>query len=216
MITLHYLFEPLSGACHGASPLILAAREVTGIRLELHCRGPEAGAGSEDLARWRETAPAQDQRMARLSRQPFGEAYFAAILGDAQVCPQPLPPAVAILAAGQAAGRDLAFLLQLQQAYFGEGRRVWEIEELNAIAQALLLDLPAFGAACASVREGEAARHFARTLEWFGRAAAKACPAVVLERPDGLVVPINVNAWLGQPADFAAALAKIALTTPQA
>lgn len=214
MITLHYLFDPLSGACHGASPLIGAAREVTGIDVVLHSGGQFAGDRRFMVTPpWREAVLVQDGRMARLSRQPFGPAYFDDLLGTEGLWLDSAPPTTAILAAGELAGRSLPFMLRLQQAFFAEGRNVCEISVLRELAQELLFDLPAFDGAFARLAGEATLLHFTQTWEWLERAGGKAYPAVVLERPDGMPVPINLNAWYGRPADFAAALGRIGLTT---
>jgi putative protein-disulfide isomerase len=215
MIKLHYLFDPLSGACHGVAPMISAARDVAGVELVLHSAGLFAGENRRLITPdWRASVLAQDQRIARLSRQPFSAAYFDGLLGEEGVSLDSAPPTTAILAAEELAGRGLTFVLSLQQTCFAEGRHVWEPAVLRELAAALLFDPVTFDAAMTRLAGAPTERHFAETREWFARAAGKAYPTVVVERADGLLVPININVWLGRPADFAAALAHIAMTAP--
>jgi len=215
MIKLHYLFDPLSGACHGVAPMISAARDVPAVELVLHSAGLFAGENRRLITPdWCTSVLAQDKRIARLSRQPFGAAYFDGVLGEEGVTLDSAPPTTAILAAEELAGRGLSFVLSLQHAYFAEGRHVWEPAVLRELAAALLFDPVAFDVAVARLAGAATEQHFAETREWFARAAGKAYPAVVVERADGLLVPININVWLGRPDDFAAALAHIAMTAP--
>jgi len=215
MIKLHYLFDPLSGACHGVAPMISAARDVPAVELVLHSAGLFAGENRRLVTPdWRTSVLAQDQRIARLSRQPFGAAYFDGVLGEEGVLPDSSLPTTAILAAEELAGRGLSFVLAVQHAYFAEGRHLWEPAVLRELAAALLFDSAAFDAAVTRLSGEPTGQHFAETRVWFSRAVGKAYPTVVVERADGLLVPININVWLGRPDDFAAALAHIAMTAP--
>lgn len=215
MIKLHYLFDPLSGPCYGVAPMISAARDVPGVELVLHGAGLFAGENRRVVTPdWRANVLTQDQRIARLSRQPFSAAYFDGLLGEEGVTLDSALPTTAILAAEEISGRGLSFLLSLQQAYFAEGRQVWDPAVLRELAAALLFDSAAFDAAMTRLSGEPTGLHFAETREWFVRAAGKAYPTVVVERTDGLLVPININVWLGRPDDFAAALAHIAMTAP--
>ena len=81
--TLHCIFDPLCGWCYAAAPLVEAAREVPGLRVELHGGGMMTGANRRAITpQWRDYVLPHDRRIAELTGQPFGEAYFEGLLRD--------------------------------------------------------------------------------------------------------------------------------------
>ncbi|KHM01031.1 hypothetical protein KV24_16495 [Enterobacter hormaechei subsp. xiangfangensis] len=66
-LTLHYLYDPLCGWCYGASPLLAAAREVTGLDVRLHGGGMMTDANRQPVgAGLRHYVMPHDLRIAHL------------------------------------------------------------------------------------------------------------------------------------------------------
>lgn len=79
--TVTYLFDPLCGWCYGASPVVQKLAQQEGIRLELAPTGLFAGNGRPMDADFAAFAWSNDQRIAKLTGQPFTEAYRQNVLG---------------------------------------------------------------------------------------------------------------------------------------
>jgi putative protein-disulfide isomerase len=80
--TVTYLFDPLCGWCYGTSPTIQKLGWHQDIRLELAPTGLFAGGGRRMNAVLAEFAWSNDQRIAKLTGQPFTEAYLKNVLGQ--------------------------------------------------------------------------------------------------------------------------------------
>src|SRR5437899_7409366 len=79
--TLHYVFDPLCGWCYAAEPLVEAARGVPGLSVEFHGGGMMTGPNRRKITpEWRDYVMPHDHRIAQLSGQPFGAAYFDGLL----------------------------------------------------------------------------------------------------------------------------------------
>lgn len=98
--TLHYIFDPLCAWCYGAAPLIRAAQNLPGLRIALHAGGMMAGDNRRNIDdEWRRHVLPHDKRIAQLTGQPFGEAYFNGLLHDTTAVLDSEQPITAILAA---------------------------------------------------------------------------------------------------------------------
>src|SRR5256885_7322920 len=75
-------------------------------------------------ADWRGHVMPHDQRIAEMTGQPFGTAYFDGLLNDLGAVLDSEPPTTALLAAEELAGRGLDMLARQQQAHYVEGRRI--------------------------------------------------------------------------------------------
>ncbi|KAF7600231.1 MAG: protein-disulfide isomerase [Candidatus Dactylopiibacterium carminicum] len=207
MNTLHYIYDPLCGWCYAAAPLIDAAHGVEGLKLALHAGGMLAGANRRAITpQWRDYVMPHDRRIAQLSGQPFGEAYFEGLLRDTTAVMDSAPPATAILAAEALAGRGLEMLHALQHTHYVEGRRIAEREVINALAQQLGLDAEAFDARYAALENGPTSQHFHSSREWLARVGGQGFPTLALEAGDGTLTRVEAGEWLGRPTEFAAAL----------
>lgn len=97
---LHYIFDPLCGWCYAAAPLVQAARQLPDLAIALHGGGMLAGPNRIAITpRWRDHVVPHDRRIAQLTGQPFGEAYFDGLLRDPMAMMDSEPPTTAILAA---------------------------------------------------------------------------------------------------------------------
>ncbi|MDP5238748.1 DsbA family protein [Uliginosibacterium sp. 31-16] len=207
MNTLHYIFDPLCGWCYAAAPLIEAAREVRGLKLALHGGGMLTGPNRRAITpQWRDYVMPHDRRIAELTGQPFGEAYFEGLLRDTSAVMDSAPPTTAILVAEEIAGRGLEMAHRVQRAHYLEGRRIAEPEVLIALAIELGLDATAFTAAWRRLEGPATAAHIRDSRAWLARAGGQGFPTLALEADDGTLTRIEPGEWLGRPAAFAAAL----------
>lgn len=198
---LHYIYDPLCGWCYAAAPLIKAAREVMPVI-------PHAGGMMIGMRRQRVTPQLRDfvlghdMQIARLSGQPFGEAYRDGLLRDADAVFDSAPPTAAMLAAEQLAGRGLDMLAALQVAHYLEGRRIADRSVLLAVAEETGLPRDAFDAALTACSGEVLDTHLAATRAFMSRVGAQGFPTLVLAREDGLEL-VGVSPFIGKPEAFA-------------
>jgi putative protein-disulfide isomerase len=171
--TLHYIFDPMCGWCYAAAPLVDAARSVPGLRVEFHGGGMMTGANRRAITpQWRDYVMPHDHRIAELTGQPFGEAYFEGLLRDIGATMDSEPPTTAILAADALrAGGGLDMIHRLQRAHYVEGRRIADVGVLTAVAAELGFDGEAFAPAFARLSGEETSRHFAESRQLLQRQA---------------------------------------------
>ena len=78
-----YLFDPLCGWCYGASPALEKLVAEPGFAVDLAPTGFFAGEGARPMdARFAAFVWTNDERIARLTGQPFSEEYRRTVLGD--------------------------------------------------------------------------------------------------------------------------------------
>lgn len=134
-----YLFDPLCGWCYGASAKLeqLAAR--SDIKLELLPTGLFAGAGARPMdANFASFAWANDQRIGKLSGQPFSEDYRSKVLGDYTGSINSGPATLALTAVALTdPDRELEALRAIQKARYVEGRDITDIAVLGDILRGL-------------------------------------------------------------------------------
>ncbi|MET3182693.1 UNVERIFIED_ORG: putative protein-disulfide isomerase [Variovorax guangxiensis] len=206
--TLHYIFDPLCGWCYAAAPLVDAAREVPGLKVEFHGGGMMTGANRRPITpQWRDYVMPHDHRIAEMTGQPFGERYFEGLLRDTGAVMDSEPPTTAILAADSLrTGGGLDMIHRLQQAHYVEGRRIADVEVLKAIAAELGFDATAFASAFDS-QSGEAtAQHIAQSRQFLQRAGGQGFPTFVLAQPDGTASRVDIGPWLGRANEWKAQL----------
>ena len=198
---LHYIYDPLCGWCYGAKPLIEAARGI--LPVVAHGGGMMTGAHRRPVtAQLRDYVMPHDQRIAELTGQPFGEAYFEGLLRDTTAVFDSEPPTGAILAAEQVAGRGLELLGRLQTAHYVEGRRIADENVLLALAADIGLDAEAFKAAFIAALGGLTKAHFKDSRALLARVGGQGFPTAVLEQ-SGRYQVIDLGGYLGKPQAFA-------------
>ncbi|OKA18767.1 protein-disulfide isomerase [Pseudomonas versuta] len=198
---LHYIYDPLCGWCYGAKPLIEAARGI--LPVVAHGGGMMTGAHRRPVtAQLRDYVMPHDQRIAELTGQPFGEAYFEGLLRDTTAVFDSEPPTGAILAAEQVAGRGLELLGRLQTAHYVEGRRIADENVLLALAADIGLDAEAFKAAFIAALDGLTQAHFKDSRALLARVGGQGFPTAVLEQ-SGRYQVIDLGGYLGKPQAFA-------------
>jgi putative protein-disulfide isomerase len=104
------------------------------------------------------------QRIAQITGQPLGKAYFEGLLHDTSAVFDSGPPIAATLAAEKIADRGLDTLSRLQSAHYVEGRRIANREVLVEMAGAIGLDAAAFVQALNEIEGEEVNSHIAETF----------------------------------------------------
>jgi putative protein-disulfide isomerase len=140
--TLHYLFDPLCGWCYGATPAVAGLLEIPGVRIELLPTGlfsaETARPMDDDFAAY---AWANDQRIERLTGQPFSEHYRDRVLGDRQRPFDSGPATLALTAVSLTApARELDALKAVQHARYVDGSDVTSSATLAGLLEALDLN----------------------------------------------------------------------------
>ena len=198
---LHYVYDPLCGWCYAAEPLVEAAAGAS-VAIVLHGGGlwdPAVHAPEAKRRSMRET----DARIARLTGQPFGEAYLEGLLVDPASIWWSRPTVAAVLAAESLeAGRGLAMLAAIQRAHYVEGRRVVEDAVLTEAAGAIGLDPSRFTQA---LRAAPVDAHIQATRQLMRSHGLQGFPSFLVER-DGRVERLLHEGCYGRPAAFVAAV----------
>ncbi len=204
MDILHYIYDPLCGWCYAAAPLISAAREVQGLTIALHGGGMMTGANRRAVTpQLRDYVMSHDKRIAQMTGQRFGEAYFDGLLRDTGAILDSAPPTTAILAAEELAGKGLDMLHRLQRAHYVEGQHISEEAVLFALAKELGLDATAFADAFARLAGASTEQHIRDSRIWLARADGQGFPTLALERADGTLEQLDTSVWLGRPTEWA-------------
>ncbi len=197
--TLHYIFDPLCGWCYAAAPLVAAAREVAGLRVQFHGGGMLTGASRRAITpQWRDYVMPHDRRIAERTGQPFGEAYFEGLLRDEGAVMDSAPPTTAVLAAEEMAGRGLDMVQRLQRAQYVEGRRIADATVLRALAADLGLEAEAFGQTFERLAGMPTQRHIDDSRQWLARAGGQGFPTFALQQGDAALQPLDIGPWLGR------------------
>ena len=80
----HLSFDPLCGWCYGAGPALERLAQLDDVTLDLMPTGLFAGEGARPMdAQFAAYAWQNDERIARLTGQPFSEIYCSRVLGHA-------------------------------------------------------------------------------------------------------------------------------------
>ena len=194
--TLHYIHDPLCGWCYGAAPLVRAAREV--VKVVAHGGGMMAGENRQKVSpQLRNYVMPHDHRIAQLTGQPFGEAYFEGLLRDESAVFDSVPPIAAVLAADQVAARGLDLLARVQRAHYVEGRRIADTAVLADLAAEIGLDRDVFAAAFEEVRGASTNAHIGASRAMLARVGGSGFPTFALEQDDRFT-RVDVAPYLGQ------------------
>jgi putative protein-disulfide isomerase len=195
---LHYIYDPLCGWCYGAEPLAWAAAEVGGLALEMHAGNlfPEPTRLPESMRRYIEQA---DARVAKMSGQPYGEAYLTGLLHDPALVLHS-PPAIAAVLAAQSldASKGLAMLKAIQHAHYERGLHVIEPHVLDTLAEEIGLDRAAFAAARGAVPVDA---HIGASRQLMDAVGAQGFPTFVLQNGNDWY-PVPHGRFASSPAQF--------------
>jgi putative protein-disulfide isomerase len=130
-----YLFDPLCGWCYGATPM-LDRLSAGGVRVELLPTGLFSGAGARPMDEgFAAHAWANDQRIERLTGQPFTQAYRHNVLNARGTLLDSHAATLGISAAGlKDPNLRLTALKAIQRARYVDGR---DIVTTDGVAEAL-------------------------------------------------------------------------------
>ena len=136
-----YLFDPLCGSCYGASAILEKLAALPDFSFALAPTGHFAGSGARPMDNgFAAFAWANDQRISRLSGQPFSEAYRRNVLGDHTRPFDSGPATLAITAVALTApDREFDALKAIQNARYVEGRDNTDISVLSHVLRVLQL-----------------------------------------------------------------------------
>ncbi|MDI3382869.1 DsbA family protein [Xenophilus aerolatus] len=206
--TVHYIFDPLCGWCYGAGPALaaLAATPEVTVRLQPSGLFSEAGARpmDDDFAGY---AWSNDQRIERLTGQPFSERYRDQVLADRHQRFDSGPATLALTAVALTAPqREADALKAIQQARYVEGRDITDTDTLATLLESLGLE-----DAAARLRQPDLAllsanqQRVAQAQAMLRQAGAGGVPTFVLER-DGQRQVLHSGAAFSDPQAFVAQL----------
>lgn len=207
MPKLHYVFDPYCGWCHGAAPLVAAARALPGLEVVPHAGGMLVGTQRRLVTpQWRDYVLPHDRHIAALTGAAFGEGYTEGLLRDEGALLDSAPPSAAILAAQFMARRGLDLLARLQHAHFVLGLRIADPAVLAGEAAQLGLEPAAFERSARACGGAWLEQHLRASRELMARCGGRGFPTFALESEAG-PGRIDHAPFLGSPAAFAAALA---------
>ena len=137
-----YLFDPLCGWCYGASATLENLIREPDVDVELVPTGLFAGTGARPMdAGFADYAWSNDQRIARLTGQPFSDAYRRNVLKDHTRLFDSGPATLAVIAVVIATPeRAFEALKAIQHARYVEGRDITDITVLTQVLRTL--DMP--------------------------------------------------------------------------
>ena len=209
---LHYIFDPLCGWCYAAAPL-LAASDLPGLALQWHAGGMLSGAARRTITPdWRAHVMPHDERIAALTGQPFGNAYYDGLLNQIGATLDSTPPIAAMLAAQSLAGRGLEMLARMQTAHYVEGQQISTQAVLQSLAEELGLEPQAFALHYRGALQERVAAHIGESREWLQASGGQGFPTFLLEFTDPadplrrLGQQLDIAPWLGNPEGWRAQL----------
>ena len=203
-MVLHYIYDPFCGWCYAAAPLVRAARQV--LAVQAHGGGMMAGSRRQTVSpQLRDYVMPHDRRIAELTGQPFGDAYFNGLLLDQGAVLDSAPPIAAMLAAERLGGRGLDLLSRLQTAHYVDGRRIAETPVLIELAGSIGVEPAAFAAALEGTQGEATLAHIEESRRRLAEVGGNGFPTFVLEK-DGSRGMLDISAYLGRPEAWQAFL----------
>lgn len=136
--TIHitYLFDPLCGWCYGAAPMLEKLVARPDIAVHLAPTGLFAGEGARPMdGGFAAFAWENDQRIGRLTGQPFSETYRSNVLGNHACLVDSGPATLALTAVALTIpDREVEALGAIQKTRYVDGR---DITDASVLADAL-------------------------------------------------------------------------------
>jgi putative protein-disulfide isomerase len=199
--TLHYVFDPLCGWCYGAGGALSA---LAGVKLHLLPSGLFSGEGARPMNdEFAAYAWTNDQRIERLTGQPFTERYRSEVLANHKQAFDSGPATVTLTAVALTEpAREMDALKAIQQARYVDGRDVTRLDTLAAVLRTLGLDRAAERLAGADDELIESNRdRVAQAQALLKRFGARGVPTFILEN-DGQRQLLHSNAIFSNPQAF--------------
>ena len=184
MKDLYYIFDPLCGWCYGAGPAVTALAEHAGVRLHLLPSGLFAGEGARPMnAEFAAYAWSNDQRIERLTGQPFSERYRSEVLTNHQQMFDSGPATFALSAVALTEPlREVEALKALQHARYVDAVDITDIDSLQAILGRLCLTGAAARLARPDAQLEEAnIRRIGQARQLMQQLGARGVPSFVLQ-----------------------------------
>lgn len=198
---LHCFVDPLCAWCHGAAPLVEAARPV--LHVQWHAGGLRIGPMAQPVSdAWQAMSMQHDARIAQITGQPFGTAYTEGLLNDRSAVLDSEPPITAMLAADELGGRGLDMLLQLQRAHYVDGLHIASEAVLVSLAGQLGLPGERFRKTLRQLSGPMVQRHMQAGRGLMEKLGAPGYPSFVVEA-GGQFKRLTTGAYLGRPTEFA-------------
>nr|WP_240349807.1 DsbA family protein [Pectobacterium versatile] len=196
---MHYIYDPLCGWCYGAAPLALAAQEIDGLDLILHGGGMMTGSNSRTITpEWHDYVIPHDRRIAQMTGQTFGEAYYEGLLRDTSVVLDSAPPTAAVLAAEAMADKGMAMLHQIERAHYVSGLKIADAAVLRQCAEAIGLDGETFSTEFTIIQAETLSKHISASRELLAKVRGQGFPTFALEDANGNFQQIPAANYLGQ------------------
>jgi putative protein-disulfide isomerase len=182
--TIHYVFDPLCGWCYGAGATVALLAQTDEIQLRLMPSGlfQDQGARPMDEA-FAAYAWSNDQRIERLSAQPFSQRYREQVLANRAQPFDSGPATQALTAVWQTApARELEALAAIQRARYVDGLDITQTAPLSEILRGLgLSDAAQQLAAPGDALRAASAARVAQARHWMRRVAAQGVPSFILQ-----------------------------------
>nr|WP_240355645.1 DsbA family protein [Pectobacterium polaris] len=196
---MHYIYDPLCGWCYGAAPLALAAQEIDGLDLILHGGGMMTGSNSRTITpEWHDYVIPHDRRIAQMTGQTFGEAYYEGLLRDTSVVLDSAPPTAAVLAAEAMDDKGMVMLHEIERAHYVFGLKIVDAAVLRQCAEAIGLDGEAFSTEFAFIQAETLSKHINASRELLAKVRGQGFPTFALEDANGNFQQIPASNYLGQ------------------
>ncbi len=134
-----YLFDPLCGWCYGAGPALERLGQLGDVTLEHMPTGLFAGEGARTMdAQFAAYAWQNDERIARLTGQPFSEIYRSRVLGHAGGMFDSAPATLGLIAVRLTEpAREREALGALQRARYVHGHDIVSPAGVGEILQSI-------------------------------------------------------------------------------
>nr|WP_226376114.1 DsbA family protein [Pectobacterium aquaticum] len=196
---MHYIYDPLCGWCYGAAPLALAAQEIDGLDLILHGGGMMTGSNSRTITpEWHDYVIPHDRRIAQMTGQTFGEAYYEGLLRDTSVVLDSAPPTAAVLAAEAMDDKGMLMLHEIERAHYVSGLKIADAAVLRQCAEAIGLDGETFSTEFTIIQAETLSKHISSSRELLAKVRGQGFPTFALEDANGNFQQIPAANYLGQ------------------
>lgn len=199
---LHYIFDPLCGWCYAAAPLIAATSSIEGLQLELHGGGLLSGSARRKVTpELRSQIMGYDRRIAEVSGQPFGEAYFNGLLLNEEAVLDSTPPIAAILTAFACGKSGLDMLAALQHAHYVEGRAVSSLICLLELGGRMGIEPEEFATELNRQTQEKVDGHIQQSRQLMRQVNGSGFPTMALKTAGGFE-RLDIGSYLGQPEQW--------------
>jgi len=204
--SLHLVVDPLCGWTWGAVPLMQAVQNIPGLTIHIHGGGMITDHQRRHISpQWRDFALQNDECIAALTGQPFGERYANQLLRDETVMLDSTPPTAALLAGQQMGLSGVDMLAALQQAWYRDGRNITDRKVLLTLAEGLGLSGEAFAAALDSLSATQTAEHIRQSRLLLQQIQGQGFPSAALIA-DNRAIPLPLSRYYGKPQGWSDAL----------